>query len=63
MKATRNWGPCACECGKQIRSGDEMVMFEGSMYLKGHEQARRTRKMAAVKKNTPPPGERDTDAR
>lgn len=63
MKATRNWGPCACECGKEITSGDEMVMFEGAMYLAGHESQRRTRTMAAVKRDAPPPSKAKPRAR
>lgn len=52
MKATRNWGPCACECGKSIGPGDEMVMFEGGMYLAGHEKERRTRRMNVIPTDT-----------
>jgi len=37
IKATKNWGPCACNCGKDIQSGDEFAMVAGSMYLRGHE--------------------------
>jgi hypothetical protein len=51
MKATRDWGPCACQCGSNITPGSEMVMFEGAMYLAGHEQQRRTRSMAALPKS------------
>jgi len=55
MKATKDWGPCSCECGKSIVPGSEMVMFEGAMYLAGHEKERRTRTMAAVKRDDVPP--------
>jgi len=54
MKATKEWGLCSCECGKTIKAGDEMVMFEGAMYLAGHEKERRTRTMAAIKKDALP---------
>ena len=37
IKATKNWGQCACNCGKVIGSGDLFAMVAGSMYLKGHE--------------------------
>lgn len=50
MKATKSWGSCSCECGKEIKTGDDMVMFEGAMYLAGHEKERRTRTMAAVRR-------------
>ncbi|MBD3242431.1 MAG: hypothetical protein GF331_17710 [Chitinivibrionales bacterium] len=59
MKATRNWGPCACECGKNIGPGDEMVMFEGAMYLAGHEKERRTRRMNAIPVEGKDNGERE----
>ena len=55
MKATKNWGPCACQCGKSITPGSKVVMFEGAMYLNGHEKERRTRSMAAIRKDTVPP--------
>ena len=47
MKASRNWGPCSCSCGENISTGDDFVMFEGAMYLAGHEE-RRTRSMPAI---------------
>jgi hypothetical protein len=50
MKATKDWGPCGCDCGKTIASGDEMVMVDGALYLAGHENNRRTRIMPAVKR-------------
>jgi len=48
MKATRDWGPCSCECGRSIKTGDEMTMFEGAIYLAGHEKDRQTRRMNAL---------------
>ena len=51
MKATKDWGPCCCECGITIAPGSEMVMFEGAMYLAGHEKERRTRTMAAIRRD------------
>ena len=48
MIASKNWGPCCCNCGKNINKGDEFTIFEGSMYLLGHEE-RRTRQMPTIK--------------
>ena len=48
MKATRDWGPCSCDCGRTIVPGCEIVMMDGAMYLAGHQNNRRTRQMAAV---------------
>jgi hypothetical protein len=48
MKATKDWGPCSCDCGKNISSGCEIVMLDGAMYLSGHQNNRRTRQMAAI---------------
>ncbi|MBD3392007.1 MAG: hypothetical protein GF418_08035 [Chitinivibrionales bacterium] len=49
IRATKNWGPCACNCGKVIGSGDEFAMVSGSMYLKGHE-SKATGMIPVVKK-------------
>ncbi len=57
MKASKNWGACACKCGKSICQGDEFVIIDGSMYLMGH-QDRRTRQMPAIK---PEPKRDDED--
>jgi hypothetical protein len=48
MIASKDWGPCNCNCGKNICKGDEFVIVEGSMYLLGHEE-RRTRQIPAFK--------------
>lgn len=48
MKATRNWGPCACNCGRDIQPGDEFSMIEGAMYLRGHDE-KATRNIPAVR--------------
>jgi hypothetical protein len=48
MKASKDWGPCRCNCGKNICSGNDFVMIEGAMYLEGHEN-KRTRQIPAVK--------------
>ena len=53
MKASREWGPCSCNCGKSISTGDEFVMLDGCMYLVGHEE-RRTRQIPVVKRDEPP---------
>jgi len=37
MKATKNWGQCACECGKIIGVGEEMIILDGCVFLAGHE--------------------------
>jgi hypothetical protein len=37
IKATKNWGQCACNCGKMIETGMEFAMVSGSMYIRGHE--------------------------
>jgi hypothetical protein len=37
MKASKDWGPCACNCGESIRQDAEFVIVEGAMYLCGHE--------------------------
>lgn len=37
MKASKNWGSCACNCGRDIEAGDDFRIVSGSMYLKGHE--------------------------
>lgn len=55
MKATRNWGPCGCECGRNIMVGDEMTMIEGAIYLAGHEKDRRTRRMATLSDDSDAP--------
>jgi hypothetical protein len=47
MRATRDWGPCACDCGKNIVPGEEMTIVEGQMYLIGHEE-RKTRQIQAI---------------
>ncbi|MBD3420243.1 MAG: hypothetical protein GF398_09025 [Chitinivibrionales bacterium] len=49
MKATRNWGPCSCNCGETIVPESEFEMIGGAMYLKGHE-GKATRQIPAVKK-------------
>jgi hypothetical protein len=53
MKASKVWGPCACNCGKVIGSGDEFVLIEGAMFLVGHEE-RRTRSIPVVKSESAP---------
>ena len=45
---------CACECGKNISPRSKMVIFEGAMYLAGHEQEHRTRSMAAIRRDKKP---------
>ena len=37
MTATKNWGACACQCGKNITPGAQMSVLGGEMYLCGHE--------------------------
>ncbi len=37
MKASKNWGSCACNCGRDIKIGDDFRIVSGSMYLRGHE--------------------------
>lgn len=49
IKATKKWGPCACNCGKDIGPGDDFVMVSGSMYLRGHEN-KATGYISVVKK-------------
>jgi hypothetical protein len=47
MQASKEWGECACNCGKTIKAGDQMTIVEGMMYLLGHEE-RKTRQMQAL---------------
>lgn len=54
MKATKDWGPCNCDCGKHINPGDEMTIVDGSLFLAGHENNRRTRFIEAIKKDEEP---------
>lgn len=54
MKATKDWGLCNCDCGEHIKPGDEMVVLEGSLFLAGHENNRRTRFIETIKKDTVP---------
>ena len=54
MKATKDWGPCNCDCGEHIKPGDEMVNVDGNLYLAGHENLRRTRFIETVKKEGAP---------
>jgi len=54
MKASKDWGPCRCNCGKNIQTGSEFVMIEGAMYLAGHE-SKRTRHIPAIKPEREPP--------
>ncbi|MBD3346327.1 MAG: hypothetical protein GF401_14830 [Chitinivibrionales bacterium] len=54
MNATKNWGLCFCNCGKNILPGDEFVIVDGGMYLAGHE-IKATRHMPAIQSDSPPP--------
>jgi hypothetical protein len=54
MKATKDWGLCNCDCGEHIKPGDEMVVLDGSLYLVGHENNRRTRFIETIKKDASP---------
>ena len=56
ITATKNWGPCACNCGKMIETGSQFAMVSGSMYLRGHE-SKATGTIPAVKKQ----GKRNAD--
>lgn len=47
MKASKDWGPCGCNCGESIKNGSEFVIVDGTMYLVGHED-RRTRTIPIV---------------
>jgi hypothetical protein len=61
MIASKNWGPCCCNCGKAVNKGDEFTIVEGSMYLLGHEE-RRTRQMPAVSSKAKSPKEKSRKA-
>ncbi len=54
MKATKDWGLCNCDCGEHIKPGDQMVVLDGSLYLSGHENNRRTRFIETIKKDKEP---------
>lgn len=54
MKATKEWGPCSCDCGSRIMAGDEMNVVDGALYLAGHENNRRTRFIKAIPKEEEP---------
>jgi len=54
MKATKDWGLCNCDCGEHIKPGDQMVVLDGSLYLAGHENNRRTRFIETIKKDKEP---------
>ncbi len=55
MKATKDWGLCNCDCGEHIKPGSEMTILDGSLFLAGHENNRRTRFIETIKKGTPLP--------
>jgi hypothetical protein len=38
MKASKDWGPCSCNCGKSISKDAEFVIVEGTLYLSGHDK-------------------------
>jgi hypothetical protein len=40
MKAYKDWGPYACNCGKFISKDAEFVIIEGTFYLSGHDKNR-----------------------
>lgn len=52
MIASKDWGPCFCNCGKNISRGDEFLVVNGGMYLRGHEE-RATREIPAIKHKRP----------
>ncbi len=54
MKASKEWGPCNCDCGTRIKAGDEMIVIDGDFFLAGHENARRTRFIETIKKGEKP---------
>ncbi len=56
MKATKNWGSCACNCGSDIKAGDEFMIVSGSMYLRGHE-AKATGMIPVIKRDEELPKE------
>ncbi|MDD5675292.1 MAG: hypothetical protein PHC61_14070 [Chitinivibrionales bacterium] len=60
MKTSKNWGPCSCDCGKNMEAGQEIVIFDGSLYLAGHENRRKTTQISVVKKeeNKPKAGKK-----
>jgi hypothetical protein len=55
MIASKDWGACFCNCGKNINRGDEFVVIGGGMYLRGHE-GRATREIPIIAGNEPQPG-------
>ena len=50
MKASKDWGPCSCNCGKSISKDMEFVIVEGTFYLSGHNKNREKPQTPATKK-------------